>query len=268
MTTLSWYRHGTTPPEGLVSETPLVLLHAFPFDASMWLDVTQELDDIPVLTVDAPGFGSPLPPGVADGDQAPGLEPYADAVVADLAEMGVHRAVFGGLSMGGYTLLAIAERRPEVIAGLALMDTKASADDEDARTTRLEAAEGADAGKDVVGESYKKQLSPVTLESRPEVVANVREALAKAPAEGIAWAQRAMAARPDRLQVLGMISEPALVLRGSDDAAGPAEAADAMAGALAHATQVEVPDAGHLTNFEAPAAVAGALHQLYVRVVK
>lgn len=261
MTTLTWYRHGTLPPQGQVEEIPLVLLHAFPYDASMWLDVVQELDDLPVLTVDAPGFGSPA----VDEES---LEAYADAVVADLASLGVARAVVAGLSMGGYTALAIAERRPELLAGLGLLDTKAGADDADARQTRLDAAAGADRGEDVVGESYQKHLSPHTLESRPEVVETVRELLAKAPTAGIAWAQRAMAARPDRLQALGMISAPSLVVRGSDDALSPAEANQAMVEVLADAHFVEIENAGHLTNFEAPAELAGALHRLYVRAVR
>lgn len=265
MTTLAWHRHGTAPAEGPIDLLPLVLLHAFPFDASMWHDVVGELDDVPVLTVDAPGFGgSPALPG------DPSLSAYAETVVADLAELGVDRAVFAGISMGGYTALAIAAERPAVIAGLGLLDTKAEADSEQARANRLAMAAAAEgpAGSSVVLGLLEAGLSPITLANRPEVVEAVREGLEQAPAAGVAWAQRAMAARPDRLAVLGMISAPALVLRGEHDAMTGAEEARHLAGHLARVELVEIPEAGHFTPAEAPAAVAGALHALYLQAAR
>ncbi|SDB80824.1 Pimeloyl-ACP methyl ester carboxylesterase [Raineyella antarctica] len=265
MTLLAWHRHGTVPAEGSLAEVPLVLLHAFPFDATMWHDVVAELDDIPVLTVDAPGFGDSAP---LQGE--PSLVPYADAIVADLAELGVHRAVVAGLSMGGYTLLEIASRRPEVLAGLALLDTKATADDDDARAARLAAADEAEGegGNEVVSGLLLKALSPITLANRPQVVDQVREDLGRAPAAGIAWAQRAMAARPDHLEALGLISAPAIVLRGEHDTMGTAADARQMASRLADVEMIEIPEAGHFSHVETPAAVAQAVHALYLRAVR
>lgn len=265
MTLLAWHRHGIVPAEGPLTEIPLVLLHAFPFDATMWHDVVRELDDIPVLTVDAPGFGaSPSLEG------EPSLGAYADAVISDLAELGVHRAVVAGLSMGGYALLEIAARRPEILAGLALVDTKATADAPEARQARLTAAEGAegDQGNAVVAGLVDKALSPITLANRPHVVEQVRAALAAAPASAIAWAQRAMAARPDHLQALDLISAPAVVVRGEHDAMSTANDARQMAGHLAHVDLVEFPEAGHFSHLEAPVSLAGSLHALYLQAVR
>lgn len=265
MTSLAWHRHGTAPAQGTVAEVPLVLLHAFPFDSTMWHDVVRELDDIPVLTVDAPGFG-----GSRAHEGEPSLATYADAVVADLAELGVQRAVVAGLSMGGYALLEIAARRPEMLAGLALVDTKATADTPAARQARLDAAEGALGGQGsaVVAGLADKGLSPITRANRPQVVEQVQAALAAAPPAGIAWAQRAMAARPDRLDVLGLISAPAVVISGEHDTMSTAEDARQMAGHLAHVELVQIPEAGHFTHVEAPAAVAGALHALYLQATR
>ena len=53
---LALHRHG--PAEGL----PLVLLHAFPVDSRMWDGVIAHLVDLPVITLDAPGFGDSPPP--------------------------------------------------------------------------------------------------------------------------------------------------------------------------------------------------------------
>ncbi len=264
MTVLVWHRSGSLSPGDPIGELPLVLLHAFPFDASMWDAVARELDDIPVLTVDAPGFGSPIPPG------EPALEPYAEAVLADLADLGVDRAVIAGLSMGGYTAMAIADDSPGVLAGIGLLDTKATADDEAGRANRLDAAARAEAGAGaaVVAGMADTALSPATLADRPEVVTDVRARLAAASTPGIAWAQRAMAARPTRVEALENLDVPALVARGADDAFSSPEATRQMAEALSRSEYVEIPDAGHLPNFEQPVAVAQALYALYLRAVR
>ena len=90
------------------------------------------------------------------------------------------------------------------------------------------------------------------------------ECFEQAPAEGIAWAQRAMAARPDRLEVLRRLRIPALVLRGEDDTVSSPEQAAAMAEALGTSV-VEVPRAGHMAAAEDPEPVARALADLWER---
>ncbi|MFD1507457.1 alpha/beta hydrolase [Georgenia yuyongxinii] len=261
--TLALHRHG---PDGV----PLVLLHGFPLDAAMWDDVVAELADLPVITVDAPGFGaSPQPDDVARAvgrSAEPALETYADAVAAALHEVGVDRAVVAGLSMGGYAVLALAERHRGLLAGVGLLDTKASADDEAARANRLSVAATAESvGAEAVGPMLTQVLGATTQAERPEVVERMRAWLAAAPPAGIAWAQRAMAARPDRLFTLEDLGVPALVLRGAEDPSAPQDAANTMSAALADVEVVVVPHAGHMSAVEAPGPVAAALRGLYER---
>ena len=126
---------------------PLVLLHGFPLDHRMWLDVTDLIaGDRTVLAPDLPGFGS-SPTGRdvagalgADPDIA-SIDVMADGVAATLRAAGVHRVVAAGLSMGGYVAIALAERHPALVAGLGLVDTKSTADDEPARARRLAMAD-------------------------------------------------------------------------------------------------------------------------------
>lgn len=90
--TLAVRRSGPRPDE---AGPPLVLLHGFPFDARMWDAVVAHIPQVPVLALDAPGFGdSPSPQHVARAlgrDAAPALELTADAVVATLDAEGVAR---------------------------------------------------------------------------------------------------------------------------------------------------------------------------------
>ncbi len=262
---LALHRHG--PTTGL----PLVLLHGFPLDSRMWDDVVARLGDLPVITVDAPGFGdSPGPDDVAaavERSPGPSLETYADAVARSLRAEGVERAVVAGLSMGGYAVLALAERHRSLLAGVGLLDTKAEVDPEDARANRLRVAEEAErSGADAVAGMVDVVLGATTLAERPEVVARLREWLAQAPAEGIAWAQRAMAARPSRLTALEDLEVPGLVLRGAEDATSPQSAAESMARALGQAELVVVPRAGHMSALEDPGPVADALRRLHAAV--
>lgn len=244
------------------SGLPLVLLHAFPLDARMWTDVAALLPgDVPVLAADLPGLGAaagaPLP--------EPSLEAAADAVARALRSAGHDRAVVAGLSMGGYVTLALAERHPALVAGLGLLDTKSTADPDDARANRLRVASVVEAAG-TVDEVLPMATALLGAASRehPELVARLEAWIgAQAPA-GVAWSQRAMAARPDRTAVLAGYRGPALVLVGEEDQPTPVSAARAMADALG-IQPVVVPAAGHLTAVEAPSAVATALGDLVRR---
>src|SRR5690625_6683191 len=100
--------------------------------------------------------------------------------------------------MGGYTLLALAERHPDLLAGVGLLDTKASVDPPQGRANRLQMAEAA------LGEQGAQVVAPMIdtlLGQNPaeEVRAEVRELLAQAPPSAIAWAQRAIDRKSTRL---------------------------------------------------------------------
>ncbi|MGJ3509962.1 alpha/beta fold hydrolase [Enemella sp. A6] len=256
--TLTMHRFG--PATGL----PVVLLHGFPLDFRMWEAVIAELPGVPVIAVNAPGFGGS---GIPEGE--PSLDAYAELLAAGLAEESVTRAVVVGLSMGGYAAMALAESHPDLVAGIGLLDTKAGADPEEAKQNRLaiaDAAEGED-GADAVAPMVNAVLGATTHAERPEVVEVLRAWLAEAPPAGIAWGQRAMAARPDRHAVLEKLDVPALVLRGDEDDMSPAEDAQRMADALGKdAELITVPRAGHMSAIETPYAVAVAIRRLHEHV--
>ncbi|WP_234417747.1 MULTISPECIES: alpha/beta fold hydrolase [Miniimonas] len=248
---------------------PVVLLHGFPFDATMWDDVVELLGerDVPTIAIDAPGAGeSPVP----DGE--PSLDVAADGVAEVLEELGLDRAILAGLSMGGYIALATTQRHRSLVAGLALLDTKASADPPAARENRLRIADAAEGeeGSGAVAGMLEKLLGATTLATEPDVVAQHRAWLAAASPAGIAWGQRAMAARPDRFAVLEDLEVPGLVLRGAEDEIATQEDAEAMVRAITanggDAELVIVPGAGHMTATEDPEAVADALEAFWRRV--
>ena len=80
--------------------------------------------------------------------------------------------------------------------------------------------------------------------------------------QAIAWAQRAMAARPDRTHVLAGYEGPATVVVGEEDEVTPFAQAEAMHAVLRDGALVVVPGAGHMTSNESPEPVASALTTL------
>ncbi|HVF03710.1 MAG TPA: alpha/beta hydrolase [Frankiaceae bacterium] len=243
----------------------VVLLHAFPLNASMWAPQREALaGDYRVICPDQRGFG-----GTQLGHDEPSLDEVADDVVAMLDARKVDRFVLGGLSMGGYVAMALLRRHPERVSGLVLADTKASADSPEAAANRLRIADAVvEAGNAslLVDEVLPKLLGTTTRESRPLVWGRIKALVERAPAYAVAWAQRAMAARPDSFDTLRSVTVPALVVVGDEDQLSTPEEARAMADALPDARLVTIPLAGHLTNVEAPEEFTATLLEFLAAV--
>lgn len=240
----------------MTDSLPLVLLHAFPIDARMWDGVREPLAGRRrFITPDQRGLGrSPLP----STDRAPSLDDAAGDVIAMLDKLGLDKVVLGGCSMGGYVTMAVLRAAPERVGGLVLIDTKASADAEDARNNRLAFADRVESeGTGFIADAMLPALvGDTTRADRPEVVAKLRELIAAQPPSGIAWAQRAMAARPDSVDTLREADVPALVLVGEQDTLTRVDEANKMVEALPQATLETIPEAGHLSPLETPEKVA------------
>lgn len=236
-----------------------LLLHAFPLDGSMWDGVAEALraDGHVVLAPDLPGFGSARLPS-----DRPDIVTMAGQV---LTQLGESPACIVGCSMGGYVAFAVARRRPDLVAALGLVDTKATADGVAARTHREHVAALAESGGDWSAGMIEGLLGETTRSTRPDTVAHVQRALVHASPAGVSWAQRAMAARPDAQDVLSALTVPVLVVWGEEDTLSPWSEQQIMIDAASHATVVRIPGAGHLSPVESPTAVAGALRELVAR---
>lgn len=258
---------------GTPGSLPLVLLHGFPVDHRMWLDVTDLLPgERTVVAPDLPGFGaSPSGPDVATAlgadPDVPSVDVMGDGVAAALRDAGIDRAVVAGLSMGGYVALSLAERHPDLVAGLGLVDTKPGADDEQARANREEIARRvlAEQRVEAVYGMRTSVLGATSRVARPDLVERMAGWISDQGPHAVAWAQRAMAARPDRTHVLEAFAGPAVVVVGEEDEISPVDVARAMADRLRDGELVVVPRAGHMTSIESPQPVASALSRLLRR---
>ncbi|MGW2372451.1 MULTISPECIES: alpha/beta fold hydrolase [Kitasatospora] len=246
--------------------TPLVLLHAFPLNASMWsaqLDALPGLtgDEVRVLAPDQRGFG-----GTELGADEPSLDLVADDLALLLDAAGIDRAVVGGLSMGGYVALAFARRHPDRLSGLLLANTRATADTDAARANRERIAAAVTA-RDSVRLLLDERVAAGQLgPDSQHLVDRVQEMVAAASPAAVAWAQRAMAGRPDSLDVLAGLRVPLAVVAGAQDALVPPEEAELMVQARPDAELTVVPGVGHLSALESPGAFDAAVRRLLARV--
>jgi pimeloyl-ACP methyl ester carboxylesterase len=186
------------------------------------------------------------------------MEQYA----ADLAELldalGIREAiVLVGFSMGGYIAWQFVRKYASRLRALVQCDTKAAADTDEARAVRLKMADhifewGTARVAEIMG---PKLLAARTIETKPEVVETVRRTVAGTSPGAIAAAQRGMAARPDMTSFLPTISVPTLILVGAEDGLSPPQEMRTIAAAIPNAEFIEIPDAGHMTTMENPAAV-------------
>jgi pimeloyl-ACP methyl ester carboxylesterase len=174
----------------------------------------------------------------------------------------VQKAAIAGCSMGGYVAFALWRRHRARVAGLALIDTKADADTPEAAQNRTRLAELLRAhGIDALLKQPPKWLR----ESSP-LWPGVKERIRAQNIEAVAQASIAMGGRPDSTPDLATIDVPTAVIVGEADAITPFDRSRAMAEAIPGASLAVLPDAGHLSNLEAPEAFDRAMRAWLTRI--
>ena len=141
---------------------------------------------------------------------------------------------------------------PRVSRSLILADTRAQADTEEGKQTRLQQAEKALAeGMAGIADSMlPKLLTPETVSKRPEVVKRVRDMMLKTKPEGAAGALLGMAERDDQTPLLSQISCPTLILVGKEDPITPVADSEKMHREIAGSRLVVIENAAHVSNLE------------------
>jgi pimeloyl-ACP methyl ester carboxylesterase len=230
----------------------VLFVHAFTLDASQWDHQVAALSgDMRCVRIDLWGCGaSPAPPG---GE--PTLDGFATSMLAALDSRRVDRVALVGLSMGGYLAFALWRLAPERIRALVLCNTRATADADGPREDRLAMAERVEreySVESIVEPMVARLLSPGA-HAEAHIVDPVRGRIRRCTPAGIAFAQRAMAARPDSSELLASINVPALVIAGTQDAIVATPEVRAIAGGIPEARYAEL-DCGHLSNLELPRA--------------
>jgi pimeloyl-ACP methyl ester carboxylesterase len=237
---------------------PVVLLHAFPLNADMW---RPQLERVPegwrFIAPDMRGFG----PDATDRPAPVTLDEMARDITALLDRLAIESAVIGGLSMGGYVTFALFRQDPARFSRMILADTKAQQDTPaglEGRRQMIELARTGGAAA-VADSMLPKLLGASAASRRPYLADRVRAMIESAPVSGIVAAIEAMIGRPDSRADLSRIACPTLVIVGEEDVPTPVSDAAEMQNHIARSRLVILPEAGHLSNLEAPDGFALAI---------
>ena len=193
----------------------VVLLHPFPLQHHFWDGVLDQLTTRYRLI---------LPDLRAHGDSDAGDGPVTMQKLADdlerlCREFEINRAVFVGVSVGGYTLFEFWRRYRERVAALVLANTRAGAETAEGRAGRIHTAERVlrEGTGQFIEELFQKLFSPATIANRPDIVDAARAMAKKMSPADVAAVQRGMAERADSIPTLATINVPTLVIAAEDD---------------------------------------------------
>ncbi len=235
---------------------PVVLLHGFPHDRQLWeAQLASPPTNARLLAIDLPAFGE------SESAAVPSLNAWADWVIAALDALKIERAVFCGLSMGGYLCFAIWRRHPSRVMGFVLADTKAGADTLEAQDKRvaMQAKVVTDGVGPIAEAMMPGMIGKTTRDSRPRAVEFVDAMLRRASVGAVHDALDALRTRPDSTPTLATITVPTLIICGDEDALTPVKESEAMHAAIPEAQLAIIPGAGHVSNVEHPAAFNAVL---------
>ena len=229
----------------------LVFLHGFAESREVWTEFTRAFPDgYRLLAPNLPGHGTNLAP-VPDFS----MEAQARSVIDYLSQKGCPEpALFVCHSMGGYVALALAERWPQRVAGLALINSTALADTDEKRQNREKNIGFVERhGVAKFMESFVRPLfAPANRDRLTEARALLEEIGKATPETTITGALRGMAARPERTQVLATAPFPVLVVAGKHDVAVPFEDAVRQAALPAQGHALFLESSGHQAYLEQP----------------
>ena len=180
----------------MTDKVPLVLLPGLLCDAALWQPQVDALSDIADCRV-------------ADLTTQDSIEAMAESVLAAMPA----RFALAGLSMGGYVALEIMARAPERVTRLALLDTRAQADEAEESKRRRGLIELAEKGQ---FKGVTPRLLPLFIhEARLDDAAltgTVTRMAQHVGKEAFIRQQRAIMGRRDQMATLVKIHVPTLVL--------------------------------------------------------
>jgi pimeloyl-ACP methyl ester carboxylesterase len=196
------------------------------------------------------------PVTIADHTRADSMGAIAQGILSAAPA----RFALAGLSMGGYIAFEMLRQAPQRIARVALLDTSARADLPEQSAMRRAQMTLAAQGR--LAEVLEQQFPRLVSRARRGDAA-LREMFSlmaeEVGADAFIRQQTAIMGRKDSRPTLGDIHCPALVLVGAEDELTPPERAAEIAGGIAGARLVTVPQSGHVSTLEQPEEVTRAL---------
>jgi pimeloyl-ACP methyl ester carboxylesterase len=242
------------------SGIPLLFIHGYPLSRKIWNPQMDGLSDIAsIISVDMRGHGESYP---FDGTYR--MDLLAEDCHRLLVDLQVKSpVVVCGLSMGGYVIMALFRKYPELFRGMILTSTRSGADSSEAKANRDTGVKNVreHGVAFIVDNMLPKLVSPRTFASNMPLVNSIHAIMLETSVNGVVGALQGMRDRPDSTPLLSLIKCPTLIIHGADDQLISVTEAESMHQNLSGSRLVVIPEAGHLLNMEKPDLFNQAVHE-------
>ncbi|MFZ8846550.1 MAG: alpha/beta fold hydrolase [Candidatus Hydrothermia bacterium] len=216
----------------------IVFLHAFPLNSKMWKYQAENLREFNIHLVD---YQNLLKENLKD---------FADFVYQFLNENKIERAIFVGLSMGGYIIFQMVRYYKNFIKGIVLANTKASADSLELRNKRFELIKRIEnEGIEFLIDEYLEKFLKNRNKEKEEMIRNM---ILEAKKESLISSLKALANRESSIEILKEIEVPTLIISSTDDTLTTIEDAKIMNKYIKNSKLIIFENCAHLSNLEYP----------------
>lgn len=229
---------------------PLILLHPFPLNHQFWQGCVPLLEHRYRLIIpDLRGHGDSSP-----GEGPATMEKHARDLLQLCNQEGIGKAVFAGVSIGGYILFEFWRQARERVSALVLANTHANPDTPDEFANRQKSIEAVQqrGPAQFSDELVPRLLGRTTLETRQDVVAGVRQMMGRMSVQGIVANLQGIMLRPDSIPTAKTINVPTLIIIGEEDERTARTKVELMKQNIPNSRLEVVPKAGHYAAFEQP----------------
>lgn len=231
-------------------DIPVIFLHGFPFDKTMWqtqLDFLKSSQRL--IACDIRGFGKSK-----DEDSTLSINMFADDLIDFMDKLSISKAIICGLSMGGFIALKAMENKPDRFEALILCDTQCIADTAEIREKRFAIIDQiTQEGPASFNEEFIKSVfCKESFDTKKELVKNLHNVVFANSQHIIAMGLVALAGRSETCSRLDEITIPTLIICGREDEVTPLEQSESMHTAIKDSTLHVIDNAGHVSNLEQP----------------
>jgi 3-oxoadipate enol-lactonase len=227
----------------------LVFSNSLATSLAMWDEQAVVLSDkFRVLRYDQRGHGETEAPA---GRYA--FDTLLDDALALMDALGVTKATFAGLSMGGATALGLAERHSDRFERIVIADSPCQSTPQSSQQWEERIAVAQKQGIEALVEpTVARWFPPETVAKNPSYLNKIRDMIRATPINGFIGCAAALAAH-DYASAVATVKCPALFIVGEKDGTTPAAMAklhEKLHDKLAGSRFVTLPGAGHISNMD------------------
>lgn len=240
--------------DGDAHRAPVLFLHGWTLDRRMWGPQMADLKtNRKLVAIDRRGFGRSTAP--------PDLRREADDLLSVLDALKAEKAVVVGMSQSGRVAVDFALKYPARVAGVILQGARLGAEAQVKKTEEIPIADYIEFARTGRLDEMKNlwRDHPLMRSSTTAGQALIKKMLADYEARDL------LATAPPAPEFyasdLAKINAPALVITGAEDTPHRRRVADDLSSTIPNAQQIEIPDAGHLCNLNAPQAFNAAVSE-------